>query len=61
MQKFPKVLRFYRKKDKNYYGFGGQKFTGGLLLAQQLLGKLTDEQEFMADKIRNNDNGVIHM
>jgi hypothetical protein len=21
MQKFPKVLRFYRKKDKEYYGF----------------------------------------
>lgn len=55
------MLRFYRKKDKQYYGFGGQKFTGSILLAQQLLGKLTDEQEFMADKIRNNDNGVIHM
>lgn len=61
MQKFPKVLRFYRKKDKEYYTFGGQKFTGGLLLPQQLLGNLTEEQQFMADKMRENDNWVIHM
>lgn len=55
------MLRFYRKKDKEYYTFGGQKFTGGLLLPQQLLGNLTEEQQFMTDKMRENDNGVIHM
>ena len=56
MQKFPKVLRFYRKNDKEYYTFGGQKFTGSPLLPQQLLGNLTEEQQFMANKMRENDN-----
>lgn len=61
MQKFPKVLRFYRKKDKNYYGFGWQKFSGGLIPGFKLVWKLSEEQSYMAEKIRDNDQGVIHM
>ena len=61
MQKFPKVLRFYRKKDNNYYGFGGQKFTGSPLPGAQLVWKLYEEQEYMAKKMRENDQWVIHM
>ena len=61
MQKFPKVLRFYRKKDKSYYTFWGHKFTWGLLPEYTLQGVLSEEQQYMAEKIRENDNWVIHM
>lgn len=61
MQKFPKVLRFYRKKDKEYYTFGGQKFTGGLLPGYKLVWNLSEEQSYMAEKMRNEDQWVIHM
>ncbi len=56
MQKFPKVLRFYRKKDNNYYGFGGIKHMGGLIQEYKLNGKLTEEQSYMAKMMRENDN-----
>lgn len=61
MQKFPKVLRFYTKINKEYYGFGWDVVDRLCVYDAELKGKLTEEQLYMAKKIRENDKGVIHM
>lgn len=61
MQKFPKVLRFYRKKDKGYYGFWGDSYLGEILPKYKLNWTLTEEQQYMAQRMAENDHWVIHM
>lgn len=61
MQKFPKVLRFYTKINSGYYWFGGTYYEHYNHFKAALKGKLTVEQEYMINKTRENNHGVIHM